>query len=147
MKIVKQFKVFGEPVKVLVTSEETGRSFAAIHQTSPPGGGPPPHIHYNEDEIFTVIEGEYEIFDGAVWHKLVKGETAYALRGQVHTFRNCGSTVGTIQAVIVPGTGMDCYLEEISALHMPDDVAQLKQISDRYGIEFITPQPPESALI
>lgn len=140
MKIVKQFKVFGEPVKVLVTSEETGGSFAAIHQTSPPGGGPPPHIHYLEDEVFTVIEGEFEIFDGVAWHKLAKGETASALRGRVHTFRNCGSTPGTIQAIIIPGTGMDNYLEKISVLTMPGDAPQLKEISDRYGIKFIAPQ-------
>jgi quercetin dioxygenase-like cupin family protein len=147
MKVVKQFRVFGEPVKVLISSEETGGSFAAIHQTSPPGGGPPPHIHYNEDEIFTVIRGEFEIFNGDNWHKLAEGETFYTLRGQVHTFRNCGSTEGTIQALIVPGTGMDNYLEEISVLAMPGDAARLKEISDRYGIEFVAPQLAESAPI
>ncbi len=137
LKVHKQFKVFGEPVNVLVTSDETGRSFAAIHQTSPPGGGPPPHIHHKEDEIFTVIEGEFEILHGDTWHPLAKGETAYALRGCVHTFRNCGDRAGTIQAIIVPGTGMELYLEEISTLTMPDDAPQLKEISGRYGIEFV----------
>lgn len=141
----KQFKVFGEPVHVLFTSEDTGRSFAAITQTSPPGGGPPPHVHRNEDEIFTVLEGEYEIFDGQVWHKLGKGETAYTLRNQPHTFRNCGATAGTIQCVIVPGSGLERYLEEISVLSMPEDAPRLMEISSRYGIEFLAPEPPTSA--
>jgi uncharacterized cupin superfamily protein len=26
----------------------------------PPDGGPPPHIHRNEDETFYVLEGEVE---------------------------------------------------------------------------------------
>lgn len=139
MNVIKQFKVFGEPVKVLITSEETGKAFAAIQQTSPPGGGPPPHIHQNEDEVFTVIEGEFELFDGSSWRKIAKGQATGALCGRVHTFRNCGDTPGTIQTVIVPGTGFEKYLEEISTLNMPSDAALLKTISDRYGIEFVTP--------
>jgi quercetin dioxygenase-like cupin family protein len=141
----QEFRVFGEPVRVLISSDETGRSFAAITQTSPPGGGPPPHLHRNEDEIFTVLEGEFEIFDGARWKKLGKGETAYTLRGQAHTFRNCGNESGTIQCVVVPGSGFETYLEEISVLSMPDNAPQLMEISDRYGIEFLAPEPPTAA--
>jgi quercetin dioxygenase-like cupin family protein len=142
MPTQKSFKVFGEPVHVLITSDETGRSFAAITQTSPPGGGPPPHVHQHEDEIFTVVEGEFELFDGQSWRKLAKGETAYTLRGQAHTFRNCGAAPGTIQCVIVPGSGFENYLEAISVLAMPGDAPRLMEISARYGIEFLTPEPP-----
>lgn len=143
----KHFSVFGEPIHVLISSDQTNRSFAAITQTSPPGGGPPPHVHCHEDEIFTVLEGEFEIFDGISWRPLKQGETAYTLRGQPHTFRNCGTNPGTIQAVIVPGSGFECYLEEISVLSMPVDAPKLMEISARYGIEFLTPEPPTAAPI
>jgi quercetin dioxygenase-like cupin family protein len=146
MIVRKSFEVFGEPVDVIVNSSESGGSFAVITQVSPPGGGPPPHFHEREDEIFTVLEGEYEIFDGKEWHPLHQGETAHVLRNQPHTFRNCGTGPGKLQAIVVPANGFEQYLEEISPLRMPQDAAKLFEISDRYGITFLPPATPTTAV-
>lgn len=139
MKPVKTFKVFDETVEILVTSESTNGSFCMLVQTSPPGGGPPPHFHKYEDEIFTSLEGEYELFDGTQWAKLPPGEHVHTLRNQPHTFRNCGKTVGKIMCVAVNGR-LDEYLEEISPLSVVDDMERLMEISERYGITFLPPQ-------
>ena len=55
-------QVFGEPIEILASSTATNHAFVIGLQTSPPGGGPPPHRHLGEDEIFTVVDGEFEIF-------------------------------------------------------------------------------------
>lgn len=144
MKPVKTFPVFGEPVEVLVPSEDTRGAFSMIVQTSPPGGGPPPHRHDNEDELFRVLEGDFELFDGQQWHKVPEGEYVYTLRGSVHTFRNCGKTQGRMQCIIVPG-GLERYLEELSKLQMPGDVEKVMQVSAQYGIRFVTDEAPQAA--
>jgi quercetin dioxygenase-like cupin family protein len=138
MKPVKTFKVFGETVEILVTSESTNNSFCMLVQTSPPGGGPPPHFHRFEDEIFTVVEGEYEIFDDKRWTRLPPGEHAHTLRNQPHTFRNCGKTEGKMLCVAIDGR-LDEYLEAISPLEIPKDMPQILEISEKYGIAFLTP--------
>lgn len=138
MKPVKMFHVLGETVEVLVTSESTNYSFCMIVQTSPPGGGPPPHVHKFEDEIFTVVEGEFEIFDGERWNKLAPGEQVHTLRNRVHTFRNCGKTPGKIHCVAIDGR-LDEYLDAISQLQMPGDMPRLLDISKEYGITFVAP--------
>jgi uncharacterized cupin superfamily protein len=51
----------GDMYRFLVTGEETGGAYFAMEAFVPPGGGPPPHIHRNEDETFYVVEGEVEI--------------------------------------------------------------------------------------
>lgn len=144
MKPVKTFHVLGEFVEVLVQSEATHGSFSMIVQTSPPGGGPPPHKHSNEDEIFRVLEGDYELFDGARWTKIPVGEYVYTLRNSVHTFRNCGTSVGRMQCIIVPG-GMEHYLEELSAYAMPQDAQRVMELSAQYGITFVANEPPDAA--
>lgn len=136
------FTVFGEPVEVLVSSAETHGSFCILVQTCPPGGGPPPHVHAKEDEIFTPLEGEFELFDGKQWHPLIKGQYKHTLRGQVHTFRNAGPMEGKMLVIVTPG-GLDEYLKAISPLQMPQDLQRLTEISDNYGIKFITPEPPQ----
>ncbi|MBS1821394.1 MAG: cupin domain-containing protein [Acidobacteria bacterium] len=138
MKPVKTFNVLGETVEILVTGESTNHSFCMLVQTSPPGGGPPPHSHKFEDEIFTVVEGEFELFDGKQWNKVPPGEQVHALRNQVHTFRNCGKTPGKIHCVAIDGR-LDEYLEAISPLRLPEDMARLLEISSEYGITFAAP--------
>ena len=110
-------------------------------EISPPGGGPPPHQHLNEDETFFVIEGEYEFLVDGNWVKASAGDSCYRRRGTVHTFRNCGTTSGRILIFVQPG-GFQNYLEEISPLSVPADLSKLIEISNRYGIAFpgISPQ-------
>jgi mannose-6-phosphate isomerase-like protein (cupin superfamily) len=134
----KQFTVFGESVEVLTAGSETDFAMSAIVQTVPPGGGPPPHWHDREDETFMTLDGRFELFDGQRWTELPKGRSAFAPRGQVHSFRNCGDEVGRILCVATPGY-LDEYLAAIAPIGMPADMAKLIEISDRYGVHFVGP--------
>jgi quercetin dioxygenase-like cupin family protein len=131
----KTFKVFGEPVEVLIPGETTGGRSTTLTQVSPPGGGPPPHSHRNEDETFFVLEGEYEFLEAGQWRKAPPASAVQAMRGSVHTFRNVGATTGKMLVFVSP-SGMEKFLEEISALSLPADMPRLLAISERYGIVF-----------
>ena len=61
------YPVFGECIEILVESKATNNTFVVARQTSPPGGGPPPHKLEREEEIFMVLAGDYEFFDGESW--------------------------------------------------------------------------------
>lgn len=135
MNAIKTFRVFGEPVEVLVSGEMTGGLSATITQMSPPGGGPPPHHHTREDEVFVVMEGDYELLQDGQWHKVGPGRAVHGKRGSVHTFRNVGKTEGKMLIFITPA-GLENYLEEISVLSIPQDMPRLLEISDRYGVVF-----------
>src|SRR6476659_9651993 len=54
----------GDRYTFLVTGEQTGGAYFVMEALVPPGGGPPPHIHQNEDETFYVIEGQCRIMIG-----------------------------------------------------------------------------------
>lgn len=135
MSPVKTFRVFGEPIEVLVPGEMTAHRSATLTQVSPPGGGPPPHSHANEDETFFVLEGEYEFLTDGQWLKAEPARAIQAMRGSVHTFRNVGATPGKMLIFVTP-SGMEKYLEEISSLSMPADLPKLLAISECYGISF-----------
>ena len=49
---------FGIDMKVLLN---TGGSFSALYVVHQPGEGPPPHVHYNQEEYFYILEGTYEM--------------------------------------------------------------------------------------
>jgi quercetin dioxygenase-like cupin family protein len=135
---IKTFPVFGEPVEVLIPGESTGGLSTTLTQVSPPGGGPPPHSHQNEDETFFPLEGDYEFLHGGEWRKVKPGQAIHAKRGSVHTFRNVGTQTGKMLIFVAP-SGIEKYLEEISVLALPADMPQLLAISERYGIAFQQP--------
>jgi uncharacterized cupin superfamily protein len=48
----------------------TGKHSSMVIETSSPGGGPPSHIHHNEDETLIVLEGEYQVLFNEQWQPL-----------------------------------------------------------------------------
>ena len=139
MKNGTVIRVFGEPIEIMASSTSTNYAFVIGVQTSPPGGGPPPHRHLGEDEIFTVIEGEFEFFEGESWTAFRRGEVRYSLRGSYHGFRNVGSTNGTMMFT-TNGGGLDEYFAAISSFELPKDMARLQEISRSYRYEYLPPK-------
>ena len=135
MKAIKSFYVFGEQVDVLINGEMSRGASALIVQTSPPGGGPPPHTHRNEDETFTVIEGEYEFFENGGWRGVGVGETVFAPRGRTHTFRNVGASDGKLAVFIAPA-GFENFLEQSSALSPATDMPKVIALAESFGLTF-----------
>ena len=58
----------------------------------PPGGGPPPHIHRNEDETFYIVEGQIDFLLGDETVTGGPGDFVNVPRGTVHRFRNSGTS-------------------------------------------------------
>ena len=139
----KKFTVFGDPAELLVLSAQTAGNFSVGRQTCQPGGGTPPHLHQNEDEVFSVISGRFETYDGDTdtWTEVPPQGLVYAPRGHVHCFRNCGDTEGTIQFVCT-GNRFDTFLEGLSRFHLSEDVQAIVDYSAAFGILYPTLPPP-----
>lgn len=137
----RKFEIFGEPVELVVLSSETGGAFSIGRQTCKPGGGTPPHSHAFEDEVFSVVSGRFEIFDGKDWAEIAEGGLMVARRGGVHCFRNCGAEEGTIQFVC-SGDRFDIFLEGLSNYTMPQDMQAMVDYSAEFGITYPTLPPP-----
>ena len=66
-------------------------------------GGPPLHIHGTEEEYFFVTEGEITFFIDGKITKVKAGESAFALRGKVHCYKNCTDQDARMLAIFTPG--------------------------------------------
>lgn len=58
------FGMLGTTMRLIATAAATAGRFAVIEQVTPPGWGPPRHMHSREDEIFYILEGTYELHIG-----------------------------------------------------------------------------------
>jgi quercetin dioxygenase-like cupin family protein len=95
--------IVGDTLTFKATAETTGGALTAIDCEAAPGGGPPPHIHENEDESFYVLDGTFEILLGDELVLARPGDYAFVPRGTVHRFANVGEDVGRILILFTPG--------------------------------------------
>lgn len=59
----KELRAFGNVLSVLLSGEYTNGTLSVMSEVTPPGGGPPLHVHSHEDEIFLVSEGWISYFE------------------------------------------------------------------------------------
>lgn len=127
---------------ITVDRQDSGGVVGMFEGTVPAGEGPPVHIHHNEDEVIHVLEGEYRFWlDGAI-SRAGPGTSVFLPRGVPHTFRVVSKTPGRNLAVLTPG-GFEAFFIEVAAqnLRIPDNLAALAKLGERYGLEF--PGPPQ----
>lgn len=136
----------GDIYRFLVTGAETGGAYFAMEALVPPGGGPPPHVHRNEDETFYVLEGRVDFRLGDERVTAGPGDFVNVPRGEVHNFHNAGGEEARLILTFTPA-GIEHFFEETleraldpSAL-VPDDVAEVSaryaEAAPRYGMEFL----------
>lgn len=134
----KVYKAFGDEYTFHLGPDETGGRITTFTGVTPPGGGPPPHIHENEEEWFVVLEGEAEFLRGSTWTKAPAGSAMFVPRGEVHTFRNSGDSPLKMLVNTSP-CGFEVFIgrcaEEFAKPGAPD-MARLMQIAIEHGIRF-----------
>src|SRR5262245_19768429 len=65
---------------------ETGNAFSQFEVGGPRGGGPPLHVHHNEDEAFYILEGQVTMFVGDERIDLEAGDYCFGPRGVPHAY-------------------------------------------------------------
>lgn len=80
-----------------------------------PGGGPPLHLHRNEDESWYVIEGTLEFQLGAERAIAPAGAFVFVPRGAPHGFRNAGDSDTRILVLFTP-FGMEAFFTRFAAV-------------------------------
>ncbi len=146
--IYPSYSVVGDRYTYLVTGVETNGAFVLFEAYVPPGNGSPPHVHHREDEMFYVIEGEFEFTVAGESKRLGAGDFLLGRRGVPHNFKNVGQTPGMMLITVTPA-GFEGFFAEIgmplaSKEEMPipptaDDIQKLIQAAPKYGVEIIAP--------
>ena len=134
----KPLDIFGDNIYIKMGSVETNGRYSLIEDVTPPGGGPPLHVHHREDEGFYILEGEYLFQTGEARHKVGPGDFVYIPRDIPHCFKNIGGTTGTMLLTLEPG-GLEVFFAELSAVSGPPTPEKVAPIFVKYGLELLGP--------
>ena len=135
----RTLRAFGEEMTILLDGERTAGTLAMWTAIMPPGGGPPPHYHLNEDETIHVIDGRVSFLLNGEWNEVGPGGTAFIPRGVVHTFKNIGDEPSRHLTMTTP-SGFEKFFarcaEEFAKTSKPD-MSRIIEIGAEHGIHFV----------
>lgn len=100
-------------------------------------GGPARHLHYDQDEWFYALEGEFVIEVGTERFQLQPGDSLLAPRQVPHVWAHVGATRGRILITFMPAGQMEAFFREVTKANAmpPQDPALWRA----HGMELIGP--------
>jgi mannose-6-phosphate isomerase-like protein (cupin superfamily) len=135
----------GDLYTFLVTGEESGGAYFSMLAIVPPQGGPPPHIHLDEDETFYILDGTPTFRLGDEFVVAGPGDFVNVPKGVVHNFRNFSDEPLRMILTFTPA-GIEKFFEETLeraydlTQPCPDNLAEVgaryAEAAPRYGMEF-----------
>lgn len=144
--------IVGDTMTLKATGVETDGRLLVIENLTAPGGGPPLHVHRNEDESFYVLEGEFEIVSGERTIHAGAGSFAFVPRGTPHRFQNVGSAPARILIWFSPA-GLEGFFREAGVPATndgpapplgPAELQRTRLAAPRYGLELAQPPSVEA---
>lgn len=130
----------GVSYKTILTAEATGGALSVIDSLSPPGAGPPRHVHHKEDETFIILTGACDFWIEGERFRREEGETAFIPRGKEHSFRVTDNAPSRHLVIMTPGGFEGFFAEMVHAgYRIPEDMAQIGESAARHHLSFTGP--------
>jgi mannose-6-phosphate isomerase-like protein (cupin superfamily) len=128
--------VLGEELRPLTPAGQ-GLS-VEVFETSAPGeapgeAGPPPHRH-PWDEIYVVLNGVLEVFDGKTWCEARAGACVCVTANQWHAYRN-GTADCRFLTITGPGRAREFFENSAAELTSPPDMEVALALAARHDVE------------
>jgi quercetin dioxygenase-like cupin family protein len=108
-----------------------------IENTFRAKGGPARHLHYDQDEWFYAIEGEFIVEVGAERIVLKPGDSLLAPRQVPHVWAYVGDTLGRMLIAFMPAGRMEAFFCQVTKANaMPPQDPELWRA---HGMELLGP--------
>jgi mannose-6-phosphate isomerase-like protein (cupin superfamily) len=121
-----------------VATRETGGGLFVVEHPHLLPGGPPLHLHLNQEEWFYVMEGEVALQVGDQRLHLHAGESVLAPRRVPHTFSSVAAKPSRMLIAFCPAGKMEQYFRDVEDLKAPVRKAEFWR---RYDMELVGPSP------
>lgn len=126
------------PNDAKISSKDTDGNFSLFEYIGTQKIGPPLHMHYDQDETFYVIEGEYIFQLGDKKMVLKAGDTIFLPRNVPHTWIQT-TNLGKLLYFLQPAGKMEEFFAEFSKVVGPPDMGKMGKLFHENGMKLIGP--------
>ena len=125
-----------------VSTLDTLGGLAVVEITYLYKGGPPRHLHHEQDEWFYAVEGEYVIEVGEERYELGPGDSVLGPRKVAHAWAYVGEGTGRQIATLQPAGEIEAFFDELATLGSSPEREVLRRAFSSHGLELIGPPLP-----
>jgi mannose-6-phosphate isomerase-like protein (cupin superfamily) len=114
-----------------------GDGLLIIENTFHAKGGPARHLHYDQEEWFYAVEGEFIVEVGVERFSMGPGDSLLAPRQVPHVWAHVGNGRGRMLIAFTPAGKMEAFFREVTRANaMP---AQNPELWRAHGMELVGP--------
>jgi mannose-6-phosphate isomerase-like protein (cupin superfamily) len=126
-----------------LSGRTTGDSVVGEFTAQPGFAGPRPHVHRTFEELFYILEGEFDFYVGDRAVRVGPGSFLSVPPGTVHDFRNPTTRAARWLAVASPA-GLDRYFDEVVALFQSGRFSEttMRELRLKYDTDELEEAPP-----
>ena len=137
---------FGEVVKFLgvhpndlkISSKDTNGQLSVFDYVGTAKVGPTLHVHFEQDEIFTVIDGSYRFVVGDETHVLTPGQTIFLPRNIPHTWIQL-TDLGRMIYMLQPAGKMEEFFSLMNNMKTKPTPEEMDAIHKAHGMKVVGP--------
>ena len=122
-----------------VSTDDSASALFVIEHSSRKKGGPPRHLHHNENEWFYVLEGEYIAEIGSQRFQLKPRDSILGPRDVPHTWAYVGDGLGKLLIAFAPAGKMEAFFRDNAKPSKEGEYLNDAAVYRAYGLELLGP--------
>ena len=126
------------PNDLKVSAKDTDGLFSMFEYVGKEKVGPPLHVHFDQDETFYVVEGEYLFQIGNETMTVKAGDTIFGARNVPHTWIQLSDS-GKLVYSLQPAGKMEEFFAKFSQIKGRPSDEQIQQIHLEHGMKVLGP--------
>jgi len=107
------------PLQIKVSTSDTDGDLFVFEHADMAKGGPPRHFHYQQDEWFHAVKGEFLFEVGDEKFTLRPGDSLFAPRMIPHVWAYVGDTPGTLLLAVQPAGSLEAFFMQSTKMTKP----------------------------
>ena len=115
------------PLQIKISTDDTDGALFVFEHADMGKGGPPRHFHYEQDEWFYAMKGNFAFEIGDEQFTLRPGDSLFAPRMVPHVWAYVGDEPGTLLLAVQPAGSLEAFFRqgcEMSRLPTPEEADQ-----------------------
>jgi mannose-6-phosphate isomerase-like protein (cupin superfamily) len=122
-----------------MAAADAGDGLFVVENVLPGKGGPPRHVHNDQDEWFYAVEGDYIFEIGTSHFTLRPGDAVLGPRNTPHVWAHSGTGTGRLLSVFAPAGKIEGFFQELSEASKAGKLPLNAASWHAYGMELLGP--------
>ena len=127
------------PLQIKVSSDDTDGALFVFEHADMGKGGPPRHFHYDQDEWFYAMKGEFAFEVGDERFTLRPGDSLLAPRMVPHVWAYVGDGPGTLLLAVQPAGSLEAFFRQSSEMTRLPTPEEADRMFAAHGMKVVGP--------